>query len=154
MKRIYNFSVFLYNHRVIRYLISGGTAAAVNLALLFVLVHFFGVWYLMAAVVAFIAGICVSFILQKFFTFSDYTRHRINEQTAFHLGLQVFNLGVNTLLMYVGVDLLGIQYLISQILIGSIMAFYNFLVYKYLVFTPNVFSNKSTNTKFIITGRR
>ena len=79
----------------------------------------------------------MSFIMQKFFTFNDYTRHKINQQTSLYLGVQIFNLCFNTLLMYVGVDLLHIQYLIAQVLISGSMAVYNFFVYKHLVFTPD-----------------
>ena len=93
-----------------RYLISGASAVAIDLVLLFVLVHFFHMWYLLAAVIAFIAAVAVSFVMQKFFTFNDYTKGGIGRQTVFYLGLQVFNIFFNTLLMYVGVDLLGIPY--------------------------------------------
>ena len=137
MRKFYKFSLYLYNHRVVRFLFSGGLAAAANIIPLFVLVHFFYIWYLLAAVVAFITAVAVSFMMQKFFTFNDYTRHKINQQTSLYLGVQIFNLCFNTLLMYVGVDLLHIQYLIAQVLISGSMAVYNFFVYKHLVFTPD-----------------
>ena len=94
-------------------------------------------WYLLAAVVAFLVAVAVSFMLQKFFTFNDYTKSKTGKQAAFYLGFQVFNLCFNTLLMYVGVDLLHTQYLVAQILISGIMAVYNFFVYKHFVFTPD-----------------
>jgi len=125
-----------------RYLISGASAVAIDLVLLFVLVHFFHMWYLLAAVIAFIAAVAVSFVMQKFFTFNDYTKGGIGRQTVFYLGLQVFNIFFNTLLMYVGVDLLGIPYLMSQILISVAMAIYNFLIYKHLVFASGATYHK------------
>ena len=137
MEKFHNFSLYLYNHRIARFLFSGGFATATNIGLLFVLVHFFYVWYLLAAILSFIVAGIVSFIMQKFFTFNDYTRHKINQQTSLYLGVQIFNLCFNTLLMYVGVDLLHIQYLIAQVLISGSMAVYNFFVYKHLVFTPD-----------------
>ena len=137
MGKFHNFSLYLYNHRIARFLLSGGLATVTNIGLLFVLVHFFYVWYLLAASISFIAASAVSFMMQKFFTFNDYTRHKINQQTSLYLGVQIFNLGFNTLLMYVGVGLLHIQYLIAQILISGSMAVYNFFVYKHLVFTPD-----------------
>ncbi len=38
--------LFFIRHKVIRYLISGGTAAFANLAFLFILTEFAGMWYL------------------------------------------------------------------------------------------------------------
>jgi len=122
--------------RPLRYLLSGGTAAAANLTVLFVLVHFFHIWYLEASVLSFIIGMCVSFVLQKFFTFSDFSRQQMRWQTSLHIGIQLFNLALNTALMYVGVSLLGVPYLLAQFLISAGMAIYSFLFYKYVVFTP------------------
>ena len=137
MRKFYKFSLYLYNHRVVRFLFSGGLAAAAHIIPLFVLVRFFYMWYLLAAVVAFITAVAVSFMMQKFFTFNDYTREKIKQQTVLYLGIQIFNLCLNTLFMYIGVDLLHIHYILAQVLISGMMAVYNFFVYKHLVFTPD-----------------
>ena len=57
--------------RIVRFLISGSSAAGINLGTLFVLTHFFDVWYLLSSVVAFSVSFFVSFTLQKFWTFND-----------------------------------------------------------------------------------
>ena len=105
-----------------------------NLATLFILVDFFHIWYLLSAVVSFATAMTVGFLLQKFFAFKDYTKEKIKRQTALYFAFQLVNLYFNTFLMYVFVDLLDIQYLISQILIGIAMAVYSFFIYKHLVF--------------------
>lgn len=120
--------------RPLRYLVGGGTAALANLATLFVLVHYLHLWYLSAAVLSFIIGMLTSFVMQKFFTFSDHRQGPVRRQAALHIGIQVFNLGLNTVLMYVGVSLLGVPYLLAQFLISASMAIYSFLFYKHVVF--------------------
>lgn len=133
----------LIKWRVTRYLISGGSAAASSLLLLFVLVHFFHIWYLLAAILAYILGICVSFMMQKFFTFNDYSREKIRQQTTTYFIIQIFNLGVNTLLMYISVDMLSIHYMISQVIVGGTIAVYSFFIYKHMVFCPEVSNKKN-----------
>ncbi|MEK7614404.1 MAG: GtrA family protein [Patescibacteria group bacterium] len=135
----------LIKWRVTRYLISGGLAAAVNLILLFVLVHFFYVWYLLAAVLSYISGVYVSFMMQKFFTFSNYSREKIRQETTIYLIIQIFNLGTNTLFMYISVDILNIHYMISQVIIGGAIAIYSFFVYKHVVFRQSVYNKKDIN---------
>ena len=142
MRAFYDFSLYLYNHRIVRYLFSGGSATAANIIPLFVLVHFFNMWYLLAAIISFILAVIVSFLMQKFFTFNDYTREKIKLQTAFYLGIQIINLCLNTLLMYIAVDLLHVQYVLAQVLISGAMAVYNFFIYKHIVFTPDAVYNK------------
>ena len=133
-----DFFSWLVKWRMIRYLVSGGSAFVTNITTLFILVQFFHVWYLLAATVSFVVAVCVSFVMQKFFTFNDYTKEKIRQQTVIYFGLQIFNLSINTLFMYIGVDLLHIHYIISQTLIGSAMAIYSFFIYKYMVFYPDV----------------
>ena len=128
----------IFTHRVTRYLISGGSAAVVNLALLFILVHFFYMWYLLASVVAFIGAVTVSFMMQKFFTFNDYAKEKIRQQSIIYLGIQIFNLGINALLLYLSVDMLHIHYLISQVWVLGVIAVYSFFMFKHMVFTPKV----------------
>ncbi|MDO8589694.1 MAG: GtrA family protein [bacterium] len=134
----------ILNHRAIRYLISGGSAAVINLTMLFILVHFFYMWYLLASVVAFIVAVAVSFMMQKFFTFNDYTKEKIRQQSLVYLGIQILNLGVNALLLYISVDMLHIHYLISQFFVLGLVAVYSFFVFKYLVFSPDSIHNENS----------
>lgn len=124
----------LINWQLFRYLVSGGSAAIVNLGLLFALVNYFGVWYLLSAVVSYTTAIYVSFLMQKYFTFNDYTREKIRRQATLFVGVQAINVGVNALLMYVLVDYFAIHYLLAQLISGVIIAVYGFFVFKHLIF--------------------
>ena len=127
----------LINHRVVRYLFSGGSAVAVDLIILYVLKHYFHLWYLPSAVIAFIVAIYVSFMMQKFFTFNDYKKEGTGKQMLYYLTLQITNLCLNTLFMYIGVDFLHVQYLVSQMIISGVMAISNFFIYRHLVFSTD-----------------
>jgi len=134
----------LMKWRIVRYLFSGGSAFTTNITLLFILVHFFHMWYLSATIVSFIVSVYVSFMMQKFFTFNDYGKERLKQQTVFYFGIQILNLSINTLAMYIGVDIFHIHYIISQALVGGIIAVYSFFIYKHLVFHQDIFSKKKT----------
>src|ERR1700759_4600334 len=94
--------------KIARYIVSGGTATAVNLLLLFVLVHFAGVYYLLASIISFIVSTGVSFTLQKFWTFQDRKTEGVHFQAAIYAGITGFNIGVNTVLMYLLVSIFGV----------------------------------------------
>ena len=104
----------LINSHALRFIISGGSAASVNLALLFILVHFMNMWYLAASIVAYVTSIIVSFTMQKFFTFKDYSKNNMSKQTFYYFLIQIINLGMNTFLMFLSVGLLHIHYMVSQ----------------------------------------
>lgn len=127
-----HFVTRVFKSRFFRFLISGGSATAIHLAILFILVHFFEVWYLLATVLTYIISIAISFILQKVFTFRDYTKQTIPKQTFYYFFIQLLNVCINTALMYVGVDLLHIHYLVSQVILAGCIALYSFFLYRYI----------------------
>jgi len=71
--------------QIVKYLISGASAASVTLGGLFVLTHFLGLWYLLSAIISFIAAFFVSFFLQKYWTFCDHDRDFFYGQMALYL---------------------------------------------------------------------
>ncbi|MDO8590606.1 MAG: GtrA family protein [bacterium] len=120
--------------KIVKYLISGGTAAMVNLVLLYILTDLFGVWYLTSGVIAFSAGFIVSFVFQKFWTFSDHRREVMHIQAGAYLVVGIVNLGLNTLFIYLLVTYAGFHYLWAQIVSGVVIACQSFFVYKHLIF--------------------
>ena len=127
--------------QITRYIISGGTAAAFNLGILYLLTNYLAVWYLSSAVLAYIISFFISFFLQKLWTFRDNSTERIHKQLAIYFMIALFGLGFNTLLMYCLVDILHIWYMLAQVIIGFILAFFNFLFYRSFVFDQQIIND-------------
>lgn len=120
--------------RLIRYLISGGTAAASNFISLFLLVHFGGMHYLYASILAFTMSIGVSFAMQKFWTFHNKLTHNMHAQFMRYLLVIGANLLLNTALVYLFVEKAGIWYLFAQFLATSVIAVTGYFGYRHFVF--------------------
>lgn len=121
-------------YRLLRYLISGGTAAASNLLFLFLLVHFGHIHYLTASIIAFLLSAGVSFTMQKFWTFQDTVVKDMHQQFGRYVVALFINLALNTLLMYLLVERIGLWYVYAQILTTALVAISGYFVYKYFVF--------------------
>lgn len=119
---------------IVKFIISGGVATFTDLALLYVLTNYAGYWYLFSAILAFIAAFFVSFFLQKFWTFRDNGREKMYSQMTRYFIVGSINLAINTLGMYLVVDIFGIWYLLAQIIVSAVIAFESFLIYKYAIF--------------------
>ncbi|MEI6596731.1 MAG: GtrA family protein, partial [bacterium] len=130
--------------RIIKYLIAGGTAASVDLVLLYILTDILGVWYLISACVAFSIAFFVSFFLQKFWTFRDRDKEVIYKQMRIYLIVALANLALNAVLMYALVDGFKIWYMLAQFIISGLIAIESYLVYKHFIF------NKNSKTKILI----
>ncbi len=120
--------------QLVRYLISGCTAAATNLIALYSLVEFGGLHYLPASVFALSLAIVVSFILHKFFTFRQRGLARTHVQASLYLCVLAFDFALNLAVMWFSVDVLHIPYLIAAILAGAILAVVNYFAYRLFVF--------------------
>jgi putative flippase GtrA len=121
----------------IKYLIAGGSASLVNLALLFFFTHFIGFHYLVSATLSFTVAFFVSFYLQKFWTFRDNSREGISKQGGKYLATGLANLAINSALMYVFVDIFHIWYMYAQVLAALLIACESFLIYKFLIFNKD-----------------
>lgn len=120
--------------RLVRYLIAGGTAATANLATLFLLVHKGGIYYVYASIIAFVLSIVVSFTMQKFLTFQDIPLYDVHKQFARYLIVIFANLILNTLLIYLFVEIAGMWYMLAQAIATVIIAITGYVGYSRFVF--------------------
>jgi putative flippase GtrA len=125
--------------RVARYIFSGGTAATVNLAALYALVDFFGLYYLTGAVLSFIIAFVVSFLLQKFWTFRNFEKKTdvVQKQVVWYFGIALFNLCLNTTFIYFFVEVLYVWYMLAQFISSGLIAVLSYFLYKLFVFGNN-----------------
>lgn len=127
--------------KVGRYILSGGSAAFVDLLLLYVLTDLFHVWYLVSAIIAFIVAFFVSFFLQKHWTFRDGQAEGVHKQMAAYLLIALINLGINTFLMFVCVHYLKWHYMASQFVVAGLIACASFFVYRKFIFKNEKLAN-------------
>jgi putative flippase GtrA len=116
--------------RIIRYLFSGGTAAAVNIGLLFVFTHYAHFHYLVSGVLAFCSAVVVSFLMQKKWTFQDHSQEDTHRKFVIYLTVSTINLVANTLLLYLFTDIFHIHYIVSQVFASGIVAVWSFFIYR------------------------
>jgi putative flippase GtrA len=119
---------------VIRYGISGAGGFAANMSLFLVCLRFIGLHYLYASAIAFLGGAVISFLLQKFFTFSNHSLAGVRRQFVLHIALLSCNLLANTAFVYVFVDFLSMKEILAQALASVIIAIWSFFIYRNRIF--------------------
>jgi putative flippase GtrA len=118
----------------VRYLFSGGTAAAINFAALYALTEYAHVWYLYSSIVAVILGFITSFLLQKFWTFRNMGLARVHVQFSMHVTLSLANIVFNTVALYAMVEYVHLWYIAAQFISAAFLASINYLVYRAYIF--------------------
>jgi len=116
--------------RVMRYVISGGSAAVVNIGTLFVLTHFFGVWYLISSAIAFLVAFVASFTLQRAWTFDLRTADGLARHISLYFVVALGNTFLNTMLVFGLVEYARLWYIAAQIIAGFLVALASFFIYR------------------------
>ena len=89
-------------------------------------------WYLYSAMLGFVVSQFVSFLLHKLWTFGNRVLAGSHIQFTFHFLLALINLGINTLLVYIFVDGLGLWYIFAQVLASLIIACESYFAYRWI----------------------
>ncbi len=118
-----------------RFVICGTASAATNIFLLYVLTDLAGIWYLTSSVLAFVIALLVSFTLQKFVTFKDGATNKLHHQFSKFFVAALLGVILNTAIVYVCVEYLGVWYIISQVIAGIFVMVQNFMLYRLFIFT-------------------
>ena len=122
------------NKLYIKYIVSGGVATFVDFSLLYFFTDIINLYYLISASIAFLVAFIISFCMQKFWTFRDNNRKKINKQIFLYFLVGIIGLIANYFGIYILVEKYNIWYIFSQAITTSILAVGNFLMYRYIIF--------------------
>ena len=125
-------------HKVLRYLSSGGVAFGVNFFFLYAFTEWVGLYYLISVVAAFLIAVIASFILQKFWTFQNNSKTNLHRQATIYITVAIINTSLNTLLVYLFVEYVGLHYLLGQFFSSGLIAFESFFVYQVIIFKKDL----------------
>jgi len=121
----------------LRYFVTGGLAFVVDFGAFAVALYYFDIHYLISNLIGLAAGNVVNYLLTIRWVFS--TEKRKMEKYVFlevvvFVLISLLGMGLNELLMYVFVGVLGIQEMISKVAAAIIVLLYNFLARKLILF--------------------
>ncbi len=120
----------------LKFFIAGSLAGLTDLVFLYCF-HGLLKWEIVFSTsLAFVLSFLVSFTLQKFWTFRNYSQKKALKQLALYLGNAFIGLNINGFLMHLSVNKLGVWYLLAQIAVNLLIGIYNFIIFKYIVFSP------------------
>lgn len=102
----------------------GAVGTAAHFATLALLVESLGLDPLPASICGFAAGVLVNYLLNRRLTFRSHARH--SAALPKFLAVALLGAALNTLLMYLGLHLLQLHYLLAQALAALLVLFWNF----------------------------
>ena len=118
--------------QLFRFGIVGFTAFLIDAGLLFILTEFCHIHYLISSIISFVVSLVYNYILSIFWVF-DVQKKQTYKEVLLFIILSIIGLGLNQLIMYLGVDLLHIYYMFCKVLATIIVMTYNFITRKIFI---------------------
>ncbi|NBD73543.1 hypothetical protein GVX82_00690 [Patescibacteria group bacterium] len=122
--------------QAVRFILTGVLASVVHVGVFSALVRLGGLYPVLATTVGFLVAFLVSFTLQKYWTFGERSRAQRTRQALQFFALQVTNLTLNALLVYVGVVRLGLWEEGAQVAILGVLALSTYLISRTIFRAP------------------
>jgi putative flippase GtrA len=121
-----------------RFFTAGAVSSAVDWGVFYCLAVIFNIYYLAALLGSFIVGSIVNYALNKYFTFKC-TSNKIAKQFTSFLVVAFFNLIFSFIVMYLFVDILSMDKMISRIVTTGLLCVFNYIVLKKIIFNKKFF---------------
>ena len=118
--------------QILKFGVVGGTAFIIDYGIFTILSQLLGIHYLIASIISFSISVIYNYILSIKWVF-DVSKKQTTKEFIIFIILSVIGLGLNSLIMYVSVDLMQIHEMISKIVATAIVMVYNFITRKIFI---------------------
>ena len=127
IKKINDNKLFM---QIFKFLFVGGLAFVIDYAVLIVCKEVFGLTVLLSAAIAFTVSVVFNYILSIKWVFDINKENSSTRNFTLFIIFSVIGLGLTELIMWFGVDVLLISYLIVKIIATAIVMVFNFITRK------------------------
>jgi dolichol-phosphate mannosyltransferase len=125
--------------QIAKYGISGVTGGVIQIGFLYVFVDRLHMWYLYGVIASYSISLIVSFSLQKFWTFQDYSTDGFHRQSSSYIVIALGALVLNIMFMYVLVSVFHFWHIVAQGIVVGIVGTSTFLLNKTFTFDTKKF---------------
>ena len=125
----------MLSRQAFRYVVGGGLGTAVHLAVLTLMVEWYGMGVVYATVAGFMAALFISYVLNHYWTFQSQRRHASSFWRYVLVCLS--GLMLNTGMVYVMVEYFGWWYLSAQLCVILVVPISNYLLNRYWAFASH-----------------
>ena len=120
--------------KIVKYFLVGGSAAIVDISLFVIFAKFLQYNYLLVGLFSFIIATLVNYILSIKYVFESGAKHTQKKELALVYFVSAVGLLFNLLILYISIDILALEMVISKLLATGIVFFWNYLIRKYFIF--------------------
>jgi putative flippase GtrA len=121
--------------QLIRYVFVGGMAFIVDYSALYLLAHFAGLHYLLAASLSYLLGMVCNYLISVTWVFDFRREKQWQREFVIFFLIGIAGLILNGLAISLLVEALGLAYMVAKPLAAALILFFNFGARKILLFS-------------------
>ena len=111
-----------------------GAGYLAHLLILFIFTEFLGIYYLISAIVGFVMGSSINYVINKRYTFDEEIKYHFVKKYFKYILVSLISLGASLALLYIFTEFLSIYYLLSQVFATAIVFLVKFVIIKICIF--------------------
>ena len=118
--------------QILRFGVVGVLAFIVDYGILYLLTEYVHLYYLLSSIISFLISLVVNYILSIKWVFDVQKKQTVKDVIIFAI-LSTIGLLINSLVMYLSVELFSIYYMVGKIIATFIVMVWNFITRKIFV---------------------
>ena len=122
--------------QILKFGIVGGIAFIIDYALLYVCTEYLNIYVLYSSIISFSISVIFNYIMSIKWVFDVNHKQTYKDFTIFII-FSIIGLGINQLIMYLGIERLHIYYMLVKIASTGIVMVYNFITSKIFIEKKN-----------------
>ena len=122
--------------QILKFGIVGGIAFIIDYALLYVCTEYLNIYVLYSSIISFSISVIFNYIMSIKWVFDVNHKQTYKDFTIFII-FSIIGLGINQLIMYLGIEGLHIYYMLVKIASTGIVMVYNFITRKIFIEEKN-----------------
>ena len=122
--------------QILKFGIVGGIAFIIDYALLYVCTEYLNIYVLYSSIISFSISVIFNYIMSIKWVFDVNHQQTYKDFTIFII-FSIIGLGINQLIMYLGIERLHIYYMLVKIASTGIVMVYNFITRKIFIEKKN-----------------
>lgn len=120
--------------RIVKYFFVGGIAAIIDIGLFSFFAAYLGLPWLPVSIATFILATLINYFLSILFVFQSGVRYKKNQEIFGVFIISSLALAVNQIILYLSIEIFGLNLIISKILATGSVFFWNYFGRSRLIF--------------------
>ncbi|WP_370760102.1 GtrA family protein [Faecalibacillus intestinalis] len=117
-------------NQLLKFGLVGGIAFLIDYGLLFICTEWFGIYYFISSIISFSVSVIFNYIASVLWVFEVDQEKSKTKNFIIFITLSIVGLGINQIIMYYGVEVLNLYYMLIKLIATFIVMVFNFITRK------------------------